>query len=87
MIDHDIEPVCLFLILFEIGIAGNHPLRGMNDDEIGPRFPAVSDAYDGDLQDIVLQCAKDLGLQVHLTFPSTSVDSPFTFAFISLIIL
>ena len=27
------------------GLAGNHPLRGINADEFGPRFPALSDAY------------------------------------------
>ena len=26
-------------------IAGNHPLRGLNDDAIGPRFPAVRYAF------------------------------------------
>ena len=36
----------------------------MNDDDIGPRFPAVSDAYDGELQDIVVKCGEELGLQV-----------------------
>lgn len=28
------------------GLAGAHPLRGPNIDEIGTRFPALSDAYD-----------------------------------------
>ena len=46
------------------GIAGNHPLRGLNDDEIGPRFPSVSDAYDGELQEIAVKCAKKLGIEV-----------------------
>lgn len=31
---------------------------------MGPRFPAVSDAYDGELQDIVVKCGEELGLQV-----------------------
>ena len=43
-------------------IAGNHPLRGINDDDIGPRFPAVSDAYDETLQKIVATCARELGI-------------------------
>jgi purine-nucleoside phosphorylase len=43
-------------------VAGNHPLRGLNDDSMGPRFPAVSDAYDDELQRIVLQCAEELKL-------------------------
>ena len=49
---------------YHTGIAGNHPLRGLNDDEIGPRFPSVSDAYDGELQEIAVKCAKKLGIQV-----------------------
>ncbi|TGZ85053.1 inosine guanosine and [Ascodesmis nigricans] len=28
------------------GLAGNHPLRGPNEDSFGTRFPALSDAYD-----------------------------------------
>ena len=43
-------------------VAGNHPLRGVNDDFMGPRFPAVSDAYDEELQKISLVCAKELNL-------------------------
>lgn len=44
-------------------IAGNHPLRGHNDNNIGPRFPSVSDAYDEDLQNLVLSAAQDLNLR------------------------
>ena len=39
-------------------VAGNTPLRGLNDDFLGPRFPAVSDAFDEKLQDFVIECAK-----------------------------
>ncbi|KAI5813039.1 nucleoside phosphorylase domain-containing protein [Pyronema omphalodes] len=28
------------------GLAGNHPLRGPNEEKFGTRFPALSDAYD-----------------------------------------
>lgn len=28
------------------GLAGMHPLRGLNEDDFGTRFPALSDAYD-----------------------------------------
>ena len=57
----------LILLIFS-GIAGNHPLRGLNDDEMCPRFPAVSDAYDGELQDIIIKCGEKLGLQVQYFF-------------------
>jgi len=43
-------------------LAGNNPLIGINDDELGPRFPATSSAYDGCLQDIVMNSATSLGL-------------------------
>ena len=43
-------------------IAGNHPLRGINDEEVGPRFPAVSDAYDEGLQRVVATCARELNI-------------------------
>ena len=58
------------------GIAGNHPLRGVNDDSIGPRFPAVSDAYDAELQDIALKCAKELDLTVCTSNPIRSLLIP-----------
>lgn len=43
-------------------LSGNQPLRGPNDDSLGPRFPAMSDAYDEVLQDMVLKAAGGLGL-------------------------
>ncbi|KAJ0414000.1 nucleoside phosphorylase domain-containing protein [Aspergillus carlsbadensis] len=36
--------------IFLAGLAGTHPLRGANDEEFGPRFPPLSDAYDLDLR-------------------------------------
>lgn len=44
-------------------IAGNTPLRGINDETLGPRFPAVSDAFDEKLQDFVIECSKKLGIE------------------------
>jgi len=43
-------------------LAGNTPIRGHNNDALGPRFPAMSDAYDEELQSIVLKAAGELGL-------------------------
>ena len=39
-------------------MSGHSPLVGVNDDLMGPRFPSTSDAYDRDLQEILLSCAK-----------------------------
>ncbi|KAI8393731.1 hsp7-like protein [Radiomyces spectabilis] len=44
------------------GVAGNHPLRGHNDETFGPRFPAVSDAYTYSLRKIAFRAAFDVGI-------------------------
>jgi purine-nucleoside phosphorylase len=35
--------------IFLPGMAGHHPLRGENDDRLGPRFPAMVGAFDTEL--------------------------------------
>jgi len=41
-------------------LAGFHPLRGSNDNALGPRFVPTSNTYDEGLKDHVVQAAKDL---------------------------
>lgn len=43
-------------------LAGSHPLTGPNNDQLGPRFPAMSDAYDPRIQSMFLSVAKSLKL-------------------------
>lgn len=50
------------ILSFQPPLAGNHPLRGINDDALGPRFPSISDAYDERLQKMVMDAAADLNL-------------------------
>jgi purine-nucleoside phosphorylase len=45
-----------------IGMAGLNPLRGPNLDELGPRFPDMSQAYDRSLCNLARQVAKDHNL-------------------------
>jgi purine-nucleoside phosphorylase len=52
-LDPDFAPGDLMLIrdhIFLPGMAGFHPLRGPNDDAVGPRFPAMVGAYDAGLR-------------------------------------
>lgn len=44
------------------GWVGNNPLRGPNIEELGPRFPPLSDAYDLDLRRRTHRAWKKLGL-------------------------
>lgn len=48
--------------IFLPGLAGHHPLRGPNDDHLGPRFPAMVGAYDRELLALAHRAAKSLDL-------------------------
>ncbi|GAB4309346.1 MAG: purine-nucleoside phosphorylase [Phototrophicales bacterium] len=42
-----------------VGMAGFSPLRGPNDDEIGPRFPGMVQSYDRELRAIARDVARE----------------------------
>jgi purine-nucleoside phosphorylase len=44
------------------GMAGHNPLRGPNDDSLGPRFPDMSRVYDPDLRRMALEAASQAGI-------------------------
>ena len=48
-----------------IGMAGLSPLRGPNDESLGPRFPDMSEAYDKRLRDLALQVAATQKIKLH----------------------
>ncbi|MCL1972164.1 MAG: purine-nucleoside phosphorylase [Endomicrobia bacterium] len=47
-----------------INFTGNNPLMGANIDEIGERFPAVTDVYDLNFRNKALKIAKKLKIKV-----------------------
>ena len=40
-----------------LGWGGQNPLSGPNDDELGPRFPSMADAYDPELLELAEQAS------------------------------
>ena len=57
----------LMLITDHIGLSamiGHNPLWGPNDDSLGPRFPAMSKAYDPDLRRLAVKVAAELGIEL-----------------------
>jgi purine-nucleoside phosphorylase len=67
-VNPNFEPGDLMLIsdhLNLIGMAGLSPLRGANLDELGPRFPDMSRAYDRELQVLAKQAAAESSLRLH----------------------
>jgi len=67
-VNPDYQPGELMLIsdhLNLIGMAGLSPLRGPNLNELGPRFPDMSQAYDRDLRALARQVAQEEGVPLH----------------------
>jgi purine-nucleoside phosphorylase len=54
----------LMVISDHLNLMGVNPLRGPNDERFGPRFPDMSEVYARDLQEMVVEEAKDLGVTI-----------------------
>jgi purine-nucleoside phosphorylase len=52
----------LILIEDHINLMGDNPLRGLNDDVLGPRFPDMSQPYDRELMALAQLTALELGI-------------------------
>ena len=48
-----------------INLMPENPLRGVNDDRLGPRFPDMSQPYDRELIALARQVALELGIACH----------------------
>jgi purine-nucleoside phosphorylase len=60
----DFVPGDLMLITDHINLSGDNPLFGSNVDELGPRFPALTDAYDPDLAASARAAAERTGVSL-----------------------
>jgi purine-nucleoside phosphorylase len=57
-------PGSLMVISDHLNLLGDNPLRGENDERFGPRFPDLTSVYARPLQDIVVDEAKAMGIEV-----------------------
>jgi len=57
-IRNDLAPGALMLIEDQLNLTGTSPLIGPNDEALGPRFPALSDAYDPELRRLAAEVAR-----------------------------
>ena len=55
----------IMLINDHINMLGDNPLIGPNDDELGPRFPDMSDPYTQELRDLAEDVALEKGIKMH----------------------
>jgi purine-nucleoside phosphorylase len=69
----------LMLIDDHINLLGDSPLVGPNVDELGPRFPDMSEPYDVELQELALRCASELGIRlnrgVYVAVPGPALET------------
>jgi len=55
-------PGDLVRITDHLNLSGQNPLVGENDEKIGPRFPDLSEAYDGRLGALLVESAAEVGV-------------------------
>jgi xanthosine phosphorylase len=76
----DLGPGRLMLIEDHINLTGVNVLVGPNDDELGPRFPSLRDAYDPELRAAMraaaAQAGVELGEGVYLAVSGPSFETP-----------
>jgi purine-nucleoside phosphorylase len=79
-INTDFQPGDLMLITDHINMMGTNPLAGPNFEELGPRFPDMSEAYDGAMRNIALEVAREKGITlrqgVYIGLPGPSYETP-----------
>lgn len=58
------SPGDLMIIRDHLNLTGDNPLIGPNDDELGPRFPDMSQAYAPFLRQLAERTAEEIGIHV-----------------------
>jgi purine-nucleoside phosphorylase len=63
-VDVQLSQGALMLISDHMNLMGANPLRGPNDDRFGPRFPDMTDVYSRELQELAIEEARAMGLEL-----------------------
>ena len=74
------KPGQLVLISDHINLLGQNPLTGPNDENLGPRFPDMSEAYSRRYREIAREAGRDAGADlvegVYAALPGPSYETP-----------
>ncbi|MCS6916828.1 MAG: purine-nucleoside phosphorylase [Chitinophagales bacterium] len=85
----DIHTGELMVVCDHINLVSDHPLRGPNDEELGPRFPDQHAVYDRALMEAALAVAKQQGIRLHqgvyVGVPGPTFETPAEYRFLRLI--
>jgi purine-nucleoside phosphorylase len=63
-IDVQLSQGALMLISDHLNLMGENPLRGLNDERFGPRFPDMGVVYSRELQEVACEEAQTLGVEL-----------------------
>lgn len=63
-IDAELSQGALMIISDHLNLMGDNPLLGPNDERFGPRFPDMTEVYSRELQEHVVDVARELGIEV-----------------------
>lgn len=63
--NHQLQHADLVVLEDQINLMGDNPLRGRNDDALGPRFPDMCRPYDPKLMALAEKSALELGIPCH----------------------
>lgn len=61
----DMPPGSIMMITDHINMMGTNPLLGPNEDEFGPRFPDLGDAWSADIRAKVQSLAHQMDIKLH----------------------
>lgn len=88
-VNPDIYAGDLVLIRDHINLTPDNPLRGLNDDRLGPRFPDMLKAYDWEGNKKILNIASSLGIKLHegvyLGLQGPNMETPAEYKFANII--
>ncbi len=83
------RPGDVMILKDHINLMGDNPLTGINDDNLGPRFPDMSEPYDKKLIDIGMQVAEDQEIRAHrgvyVALKGPNYETPAEYRFLKVI--
>mgnify|MGYP000073252014 CR=1 FL=1 len=79
-VNPNFQPGSLVLVRDHINTHPENPLRGINDERLGPRFPDMLQTYDKALRDSAIKIAKQSDIQlyegVYLSLQGPNLETP-----------
>lgn len=85
-VNGNIDQGDIVFIRDHINLLPENPLRGINDERLGPRFPDMLGTYSEDLNQCALEIAKGMGVRAHkgvyVALPGPNLETPAEYEFL-----